>query len=374
MATFDILILGAGIVGCACACEFSDAGYKVGLVEPNAVASAATAAAMGHIVVLDDSPAQLALTAYARSIWINLQPELPPNVEARSPGTLWIAEGVEEMSALQERQRAYVAAGVSTELLDAQTLAIAEPSLRPGLAGALLVPQDCVLDPTAAAFFFFDKAIRAGADLLQAEAVRADSGSVELSDGSTHHAAHIVIATGAAMHLAPGVTLIKRKGQLVLTAPGPELLHHQVVEFGYLKSAHNTQSESVAFNVQPRLAVRVLIGSSRQTGSENPAVDQPLLDRMIERAYSFMPVLGQIPHERSWAGFRAATPDKIPYLGPTDDPTVLLAMGFEGLGITTAPAAARLLLDHLLGRTSAIDRRPFLPERIKSARTHPIPA
>jgi glycine/D-amino acid oxidase-like deaminating enzyme len=176
------------------------------------------------------------------------------------------------------------------------------------------------------------------------------------------------------MHLVPWVPLIKRKGQLVLTASGPEIVHHQVVELGYLKSAHNTQSESIAFNVQPRPAGKILIGSSRQTGTDDPAVDQPLLERMIERAYSFMPVLSQRSHERAWAGFRAATPDKIPYLGPTDDPTVLLAMGFEGLGITTAPAAARLLLDHLLDRASAIDRNPFLPERIKSATNHHIPS
>jgi glycine/D-amino acid oxidase-like deaminating enzyme len=374
MANFDILILGAGIVGCACASEFAEAGFRVGLVEPNAVAGAATGAAMGHIVVLDDSPAQLAFTAYARSLWIDLQPQLPQSVEARTPGTLWIAEGAEEMAALPQRQRAYAAAGVAAELLDSQSLAEAEPHLRQGLGGALLVPQDSVVDPTAAAFFFFDRAMRAGAVLLHGEAIRATSGAVELSDGSIHTAAHIVIATGAAMHLAPRVPVIKRKGQLVLTAPGPTVLHHQVVELGYLKSAHSLQSESIAFNVQPRKSGKVLIGSSRQTGTDDPTVDQPLLGRMIERACSFMPVLSQLSHERAWAGFRAATPDKIPYLGPTDDPTVLLAMGFEGLGITTAPAAARLLLDHLLGRASAIDRTPFLPERIKSASTHPIPS
>jgi glycine/D-amino acid oxidase-like deaminating enzyme len=299
---------------------------------------------------------------------------LPLSVESRTPGTLWIAEGAEEMALLPERQRAYIAAGVAAELLDQRALAKAEPHLRQGLAGALLVPQDGVLDPAAAALFFFDKAVRAGAVLLHGEAIRASSGVVELSDGSEHTAAHIVIATGAAMHLVPWVPLIKRKGQLVLTASGPEIVHHQVVELGYLKSAHNTQSESIAFNVQPRPAGKILIGSSRQTGTDDPAVDQPLLERMIERAYSFMPVLSQRSHERAWAGFRAATPDKIPYLGPTDDPTVLLAMGFEGLGITTAPAAARLLLDHLLDRASAIDRNPFLPERIKSATNHHIPS
>jgi len=329
---------------------------------------------MGHIVVLDDSPAQLAFTAYARSLWIDLQPQLPQQVEARTPGTLWIAEGPEEMAALPERQRAYAAAGVTAELLDPRDLAKAEPCLREGLAGALFVPQDGVLEPAAAALFFYERATRAGAVLLRGQAVRAGSGTVELSDGSTHEAAHIVIATGAAMRLVPWVPLIQRKGQLVLTAPGPEFLRHQVVEVGYLKSAHSLQNDSIAFNVQPRASGRVLIGSSRQTGNHDPAVDAPLLERMIERACAFMPVLGERAHERAWAGFRAATPDKIPYLGPTEDPTVLLAMGFEGLGITTAPAAARLLLDHLLGRASAIDRTPFLPERVQSAANHLIPS
>jgi glycine/D-amino acid oxidase-like deaminating enzyme len=367
MTNFDILILGAGIVGCACAREFAEAGFCVGLIEPQAVAGAATGSAMGHIVVLDDSPAQLALTAYARSLWFELQEELPACVEARTPGTLWVAENAEELVALPERQRTYRAAGVTSELLDPGALAEAEPCLREGLAGALLVPQDCVLNPAAAASFFFDRAMGAGATLIAGEAVRASSGTVELQDGSTLSAAQIVVATGAAMHLVPWIPLIKRKGQLVLTAAGPEILHHQVVELGYLKSAHGTDDQSIAFNVQPRAAGRILIGSSRQIGVEHLEVDQSLLDRMVKRAYSFIPALDQLSHERSWAGLRAATPDKMPYLGPSGDPTVLLAMGFEGLGITSAPAAARLLLDQVLGRVSAIDRTPYLPERIDKA-------
>jgi len=372
MANFDILVLGAGIVGCACACDFAEAGLRVGLIEPNAVAGAATGAAMGHIVVLDDSPAQLALTAYARRLWIDLQQQLPFNVEARNPGTLWIAENEEEFAGLDQRQRSYAAAGVAAELLDVHSLSEAEPHLRSGLAGALLVPHDCVLNPAAAARFFFEKAVQAGTILLHGRAIRAGMGTVALSNGSAHTASHIVIATGAEMHLAPGFPLIKRKGQLVLTAPAPGTLHHQIVELGYLKSAHTTQGESIAFNVQPRSSGQVLIGSSRQTDTNDPAVDQPLLERMVERACSFMPVLSSLPHASAWAGFRATTPDKIPYLGPTDDPTVLLAMGFEGLGITTGPAAARLLTDRLFGRASAIDPTPFLPERIESSATNPI--
>jgi glycine/D-amino acid oxidase-like deaminating enzyme len=71
---------------------------------------------------------------------------------------------------------------------------------------------------------------------------------------------------------------------------------------------------------------------------------------------------------RVWTGFRAATPDKLPLIGPaeglSDDRTLWLAAGFDGLGITNAPAAARLLTDQILGRTSEINTTPYLPQRM----------
>lgn len=365
MASFDVLVLGAGIVGCACAREFAQAGLRVGLVEPSTIAGEATSAAMGHIVVLDDSPAQLNLTAYARSLWTELSPNLPVSVEAAFPGTLWIATDEQELQVVQSKKTAYASAGIDIELIDAVTLAEVEPSLRLGLAGAILVPNDGVLAPAAAAHFFFDQAIQAGVVLLHGHtAIQASRGTVQLDDGSMHSAAHIVIATGTDMRLAPSVPMLQRKGQLLLTVPSPGLLRHQVVELGYLRSAHQLIGDSVAFNIQPRRTGEILIGSSRQSNNCDPAVDQPLLQRMLERAYTFMPALANLATSRTWTGFRAATPDKIPYLGPTEDPSVLLAMGFEGLGITTAPAAARLLLDHILNRPSAIDPTPYLPARI----------
>jgi len=365
MASFDVLILGAGIVGCACAREFAQAGLRVGLVEPGSIAGEATSAAMGHVVVLDDSPAQLTLTAYARSLWAELNPQLPANVDAAFPGTLWIVTDEQEFNALRAKQAAYTQSGVATEILDSAALAAIEPHLRSGLAGALFVPHDGVLAPAAAAHFFFDQAMQAGAVLLSGHAaVRASAGSVQLDDGSQHSAAHIVIATGAEMRLVPWIPLQRRKGQLVLTVPAPGLLHRQIVELGYLRSAHQLTGESIAFNVQPRNSGEILIGSSRQSGTLDPAIDQPLLQRMVEYAYSFMPVLAGLATSRAWTGFRAATPDKIPYLGPTEDSSILLAMGFEGLGITTAPAAARLLLDHIFNLPSAIDPTPYLPTRI----------
>ena len=69
---------------------------------------------------------------------------------------------------------------------------------------------------------------------------------------------------------------------------------------------------------------------------------------------------------RIWTGFRAATPDKLPLIGPTEDSSISLATGHEGLGITTSLATARLLADYLLGKTPPIPIDPYLPSRMRN--------
>jgi len=89
-----------------------------------------------------------------------------------------------------------------------------------------------------------------------------------------------------------------------------------------------------------------------------------MLRRMLERAREYMPGLGELTAIRAWTGFRAATPDKLPLIGPcADNDRLYLATGHEGLGITTSLATGRLLADQLTGRTSAIPCEPYLPGR-----------
>ncbi len=366
MQTFDVVVLGAGIVGAACAMDCALAGLRVAVVEPGVPGGAASAAGMGHVVVMDDSPAQLALSRYGRQLWQALRPSLPKAVEYEQRGTLWVAADEEEMCEVYAKQTTYAATGVHSEALDSKAVAEAEPSLRSGLCGALLVPEDGVIYPPAAARYFLDEAIRSGATLFRGQrATSAARGRVGLADGSTITGGTIVVASGTDTSLVPWITVLPRKGHLVITDRYPGYVHHQIVELGYLKSAHGSTSDSVAFNVQPRQTGQLLLGSSRQYGSTNSAVDGAILKRMIDRACEYLPGLHQLSSIRCWTGFRASTPDKLPLIGPTADPTVHLLMGFEGLGITNAPSAARLALDHVLQRASSIDATPYLPSRLE---------
>jgi D-hydroxyproline dehydrogenase subunit beta len=73
---FDAIVAGAGIVGAACAASLARAGMHVALVDRGGVGSETTSAGMGHIVVLDDSEAQFALTRYSQRLWQELAPTL----------------------------------------------------------------------------------------------------------------------------------------------------------------------------------------------------------------------------------------------------------------------------------------------------------
>jgi glycine/D-amino acid oxidase-like deaminating enzyme len=372
-AVYDVVVVGAGIVGAACADEFARRGMRVAVVDRDIVGGGATAAGMGHIVVMDDSEAQFALTRYSQQLWQDLRPHLPADVEYEQSGTIWVAADEEEMAEVMRKREFYSQRGVPTKVLDSDELRLAEPNLRDGLVGGLLVTEDAVLYPPCAARFLTERAQKHAADLQLGSSVeKIGQGRVRTASGVEIAGRIIVNAAGAwSPDLTAGVEIKKRKGHLVITDRYPGFLRHQLVELGYLKSAHSLTSDSVAFNVQPRRTGQILIGSSRQYGAEHKELDQPMLTRMLQRAQQYMPGLGSMSVVRTWTGFRAATPDKLPLIGPfPGDETLFLATGHEGLGITTSLATARILVDQITGAKPGIPIEPYLPSRSSKETIH----
>jgi glycine/D-amino acid oxidase-like deaminating enzyme len=368
-ASPDVLIVGAGIVGAACALECARAGLRVLVLDRGPVGAGATAAGMGHLVVMDDSEAQFALTAYSRGLWHQLSGELPPEVEYDPCGTLWVAADEVELAEVHRKAAYYRQRGVQVEVLDGPAVREAEPNLRAGLAGGLRVPGDAVIYPPCAARFLLDRARDHGATLRTGAEVREFNarGGVALSDGSHLHAGLCVNAAGSrSPTLSAGIPVRPRKGHLVITDRYPGYVHHQIVELGYLKSAHAIARDSVAFNIQPRKTGQMLVGSSRQFDAEGTEVEPRMLGRMLRRAAEYLPDVGRLSALRAWTGHRAATPDKVPLIGRSlASDRVWLATGHEGLGITTSLGTGRLLADLILGRTPAIPAEPYAPARFE---------
>jgi glycine/D-amino acid oxidase-like deaminating enzyme len=363
---FDVVIAGGGIVGTACAAACSRAGMRVVLVERDAIGCGATGAGMGHVVVMADSEAQVALTRYSQNLWRQLAGKLSSNAEYDECGTLWLASDAEEFAEAERKHGFYLDHDVPSQLLTAQEIGKLEPNLRPGLAGGLLVPEDAVVNPAAVALHLAHHAEANGSTLMLGRSVlKMAAGEVILDDGTRLTAQRLVNAAAAwAPSIDPDLPIRKSKGHLIITEGAPGFVRRQLVELGYLKSAHSIASDSVAFNIQPRGAGQFLIGSSRQYDNESLDVDQHVLTAMLERAAAFMPALATFDTNRVRTGFRAATPDKLPLIGlsPGDD-SVWLATGHEGLGVTTSLATADLLVSAFSGCEPAIPVEPYLPAR-----------
>lgn len=356
----DVLIAGGGIVGAACAWELAKAGLSVALVEQSLPGGGATAAGMGHLVVLDDNGPELALSKLSVALWNELSEQLPTPAEFWNCGTLWVAADDLEFQGAREKLAVYQANDLPAELLDAQQLYEAEPWLRPGLTGGLRAMGDGVVYAPVVTRWLIQQA---GVTPISGAITSFTKTGVQLADGRHVQAGAIIAALGAGTSkLLPELPVRPRKGHLAITDRYPGRVKHQVIELGYLQSAHGESNESVAFNVQPRPTGQLLIGSSRQYDVETSQIDPPILSRMLHRAFHYMPALAECSIVRTWTGFRASTPDKLPLIGQYRD-NLDLATGHEGLGVTTSLGTAKLLTALLTNQSPPIPAAPYSPER-----------
>lgn len=367
----DVIIVGAGIVGTACAHELAAHGLSVLILDRAGIGTGTTAAGMGHLVVMDDPPAEFALSAWSRDLWLALAPRLQARQAFVRCGTVWAAADEEEMAAARARQQILQAQGIACAMLDAAQLREAEPALREGLAGGMIVPDDAVVYAPTASAWLLEQPLAGRIEVRgDADVVAIERSGVRLADGTVLATGAVLLANGlAAPTLMPGLPLVPKKGHLLITDRYPGVVRHQILELGYIKSAHQASGTSVAFNVQPRPTGQLLIGSSRQFDTTDPAVEPAVLARMLRRAAEFMPGLPALNALRAWTGFRPATLDGLPLIGPalpgsSPHPDTWLAVGHEGLGVTTALGTAKLIAAQMLGHDALIDSTPYLPARL----------
>lgn len=356
----DVIVIGAGIIGAACAQALAERGLRVLVLD--AGLSGATAAGMGHLLVLDDNPAELALSQYSLQRWRERASALPDGCAYRSNGTLWLAANAEEMAVAQTKYQTLQEHGVACELVGAHALHEREPELRASLEGGLLINGDGILYAPATAHWMLDAPT---ISQRRARVSEVDGNRVRLDDGHWLSAEAVVLANGIqANELCPELPIEPKKGHLLITDRYPGKVTHTLVELGYVTSAHNATGPSTACNIQPRPTGQLFIGASRQFGTTDPQVEGWMLAKMLRRAVDYMPGLAQLNGIRAWTGFRAASADGLPLVGQHPHRKGLwLAVGHEGLGVTTAPGTADLLVAQLFDETPPLAAQPYLPQR-----------
>lgn len=368
----DVIIVGAGVVGAACAYYATRAGLDVTVLDRGPVAGGTTGAGEGNVLVSDKEPGpELDLAVLSSRLWRELA--RLGGFEYEAKGGLVVAETPETF----ERLVALAAAqNLPHEAVPAAGLRALEPHLADGLAGGVRYPQDAQVQPMLAAARLLRAAapeVRLGVTVTGFIRSAGRINGVRTSDGDLRAGAVVNAAGtwGGELAARAGVTLpvLPRRGFILVTEPLPEpLIRHKVYTAAYVTGvASDSAGLETSAVVEGTPAGTVLIGASRERVGFDRTTSLPVLSRLAAQAVALFPALAAVRAIRSYCGFRPYCPDHLPVIGADPRaPGLYHACGHEGAGIGLAPATGHLLAQALTGGPPDLDLHPFRPDRFRS--------
>jgi glycine/D-amino acid oxidase-like deaminating enzyme len=375
----DVLVVGAGMVGVACAYYCAEAGLRVGVVERGAVASGTTSAGEGNILVSDKEPGpELDLALLSLRLWTALGERVGDGFELDAKGGVVVARAPDALAGLTSLAAEQRTRGVTAEVVDPTEL---EPRLTRDVAGGVHYPQDMQVQPMLAAAALLRHARSLGATVHTGTSVlefrHGKDGritGVRTSAGDLN-ARWVINAAGtwggelAELAGAP-VPVLPRRGFILVTEPlPPSVIRHKVYSADYVANvASSAASLETSVVVEGTRAGTVLIGASRERVGFDRTMSLPVLRKLAAQAVDLFPFLKDVNLLRSYLGFRPYCPDHLPVIGPDPRvPGLVHACGHEGAGIGLAAATGHLIAQSLTGATPELDLSPFRPDRFAGA-------
>lgn len=386
--TNDVIIVGAGIIGAACARSLAAAGCDVTVVDRGTTAGGTSSACEGNLLVSDKGPGhELVLAQYASTLWKTAAEELTeqlgpqfPSVEYDPKGGLVVATTEAGARALLDFATGQRTAGVDARVLDAAAAHELEPDLAQGITAAVHYPEDAQLQPTIATEALMASARCYGARLLENTAV---TGPILDSAGALIgvktpvgdlRASRVLIAAGpwsgeVAALLGVHLPVRPRRGELLVTSRMPHRIFHKVYDADYVSAVGSDDSALQTSSViESTAGGTVLIGSSRQQVGFDARLRVDALSEIAAKALRLFPFLAGAAVIRSYGGFRPFMPDHLPVIGEDPRmPGLWHAAGHEGAGIGLSLATAELLTALMLERPTPLDASPFSAARASLA-------
>lgn len=380
----DVIVIGAGAVGAACARALAGAGLAVTVIDAAGAAAGTSGQGEGNLLVSDKLPGpELALARRSLELWDTLQAELDdelprgiPPVEYERKGGIVVATtsgGAQPLLDFADTQRAD---GIDARAIDVAEALELEPDLNPAITAAVHYPEDAQVQPVIATEALLASARARGARVeLGARVTGALRGASDHLIGvrttrGDFRAGHVVIAAGpwsgeVATALGASLPVRPRRGVVLVTTRMPHRIFHKVYDADYVGAVESDaaalQTSSV---IESTAGGTVLVGSSRQQRGFDESLDLAAVSEIAAKATRVFPFLAGAAVMRVYGGFRPFMPDHLPVIGA--DPRVAglwHATGHEGAGIGLALGTAELLHAQLAGVESALDPAPFSPAR-----------
>ncbi len=352
----DVVVVGAGLIGLACAWRAAQRGLSVILVEAKEPAAGASGVAAGMLAPVTEAEfgeeelLRLNLEAHAR--WQEFAPELGGDLHHRREGALLVAADRDDAEALHRLHSFQLSLGLEAEWLTPSECRRREPGLSPRCGGGIFAPHEQHVDPMAVVAALLAK----GLEIRTGDPVAAvDPHGVRLRSGEAITAEQIVIAagcwSGSGIEGLPGMPVRPLKGQILALRRPPDrpLAEHLI--------------RTPRCYVLDRGDGRVVLGGTMEERGFDTQVTVDGVYRLLEAAYEVLPDVTELEFTGARAGLRPATPDNLPLIGRSEPGNVIWATGHYRNGVLLTPITAEAVAELLTGGEVPAAVRPFSPER-----------
>ena len=378
----DVIVLGAGIVGAACAYYLSREGLRVTTLEGGRLIAGTSKACDGLLLLWDKvNEPEFQLARRSVRLWRELAEEFGEEaedaLEFKVAGCLALAADAKQREAMEAIHAKMVRWGVASEVewMEPGDIPRLEPNLAKDLAGALYFPNDLMVDARRATMAIHHRAVAEGARLVdglgdlrlivEGDQVRGVEGR-----GGEYRADHVVVATGTwtpllLRGLGIEIGIRPRRGHILVVEKGPLLFRTPLMDTGYVGTVESRSEElQIGLILEQTIHGSILVGASREFAGYDLSINPEALAGLARNMVRFVPGLADRRIIRTYTGLRPASDDRRPFIGPHRALRGLhVASGHEGAGITLSLGTGRMLADMLMGRPTFMNPSPFDPAR-----------
>jgi glycine/D-amino acid oxidase-like deaminating enzyme len=376
--TFDVVVVGAGYIGCSAAYYLTKAGLKTALIDRVGVASGASSANYGNIQVQDvELEHSIPMITAGYRCFDHLEEELGRPIGLKRIGGLLLIENESQWRSMQARAALLNAAGIEAELIPSSSAPEVEPLLDPAsVLGVCYHPEEGQVDPFALIWAFLSKALEQGLSLfthISATHFEVAGGRVSgvHTSAGLFQAGSVVLTSGAWTEQL-GRTLGLRweipfiSGQAMVTEPVRRLLRCHIASAAFFEDVHEAENGTL----QAALAIsqsphgHLLLGEAYHPDtSYSRHLSRGSLEASAAVLVRYFSAFRDLRVLRGWGRPVAFTHDGLPYFGPVAAfPGLILATAFRSTVIVT-PLAGQIITQLIQNGCSDLDLAHFSPDR-----------
>ncbi len=378
MKSYDVVVIGGGVMGTSTAYQLAKRGYSVAIIEQNDIASGTASHTDGATLISDKQPGIDVLQGYhSVELYRKLSQEFSYDIEFSSCGFMYVCETDQEMAAAAEYAAKVRAQGFEMRVIDPKEMCEREKYLAKDLKGGLWTESDGLVNPYKVCFGFVEEARKYGLDVYTKHEVKGiklgPNNQVEavITDRGTFLTKKVVNACGVwapfiGNMVGLNIPIEPRKGMLLVTEKAETIAHTEVLEFGYWLAkffadfkrpvSELVEKHNVCLNIETTHSGNTIVGGCRLFRGYDLKSEYEIMQAIAERAIRFFPVLKDMNCIRTFSGLRPFCLDHLPIVSGVDEvPGFYIAAGHEGDGIALAPITGLLIAQIIAGEKTEFD-------------------